>query len=162
MGYLLPTLLRPRIRSQPEFPLAPGGWSLTLILQFIAAHLGFLWQGARFRIVGSEVAMYNGGDACLLVESDVLRLRFVCDRRQLLLDFQPSGNGMSSDWFSVDLIRRLLIGEPETDGRLNAGYAAFIREHLAEIEDRFRDSNWPTTHAELKLLKTKRAKGLFG
>jgi hypothetical protein len=31
---------------------------MTLILIFIAAHLGFLWDGARYRIVGSRVTTF--------------------------------------------------------------------------------------------------------
>ncbi len=135
---------------------------MTLILAFIAAHMAFLWDGARFRIVGSEVATSNGGYAYLEVESAALRLRFIRDRGQLLLDFQPSGRGPSAEWFSVDLIRRLLLGERESSGILDEGYAAFLDNHLEEIEVRFGDDAWPTTRAALKQLKMKRAKELFG
>ncbi|MFC9689140.1 hypothetical protein ACFTSF_11410 [Kribbella sp. NPDC056951] len=134
---------------------------MTLILAFIATHMGFLWDQARFRIAGSEVTTYNGGDALLLVESDVVRLRFVRDRGQLLLDFQPATGGIS-EWFSVDLIRRLMLGQPESSGLLDEGYAAFIGQHLDAIEGRFRPERWAETHAELKALKVKRAKELFG
>jgi hypothetical protein len=89
---------------------------MTQILAFIATHMGFLWQGAHFRIVGSEVTTSNGGDAYLMVESDVLRMRFVRDRGQLLLDFQPSARGPSSSWFSVDLIRRSSSACPRPPG----------------------------------------------
>ena len=63
---------------------------MTQILAFIAAHMGYLWDRARFRIVGSEVTTSNGGDAFLLVESTNVRLRFVQDRRQLSLEFQSA------------------------------------------------------------------------
>ncbi len=135
---------------------------MALIIAFIAAHMGFLWEQARFRIAGSEVTSINGGNAFLLVESDVLRLRFVCDRGQLLLDFQPVAGDTVSDWFSVDLIRRLLLGKPETSGLLDESYATFIGQHLGAIEDCFRGERWPATQAELKRLKVKRAKELFG
>lgn len=133
---------------------------MTLILAFIATHMGYLWEHARFRITGSEVTTVNGGDSFLLVESEVLRLRFVRDRGQLLLDFQPVSDG--AEWFSVDLIRRLLLGKPETSGLLDESYAAFIGRRLDDIEDRFRNDQWPGTQAELKRLKVKRSKELFG
>ncbi|MET7283780.1 hypothetical protein ABZS29_36460 [Kribbella sp. NPDC005582] len=135
---------------------------MTLILAFIATHMGFLWDEARFRIAGSEVSTVNGGDALLVVESDVLRLQFVRDRGQLFLDFQPVSGGAASEWFSVDLLRRLMSGQPETSGLLDEGYAAFIGQNLDTIEGLFRTERWPETRAELKALEIKRAKELFG
>ena len=135
---------------------------MTQILAFIAAHMGFLWEEARYHITGSETTTSNGGDAYLLVESSTLRLRFVQDRRQLFLDFQPCKPAPSREWFSVDLIRRMFRGRPETSSLLDESYATFVQDHFDEIESRFEDDSWPTTHAALKLLKKKRAKELFG
>ena len=81
---------------------------MNLILAFIAAHMGYLWDGARYRITGSEVSTSNGGDALLLVESEELRLRFVRDRGQLFLDFQPSFSSPDGAWFSIDLVLSLI------------------------------------------------------
>jgi hypothetical protein len=36
--------------------------AMAMILAFIVANMGFLWSGARFRIVGSEISTVNGGD----------------------------------------------------------------------------------------------------
>jgi hypothetical protein len=135
---------------------------MTQILAFIVAHMEFLWVGARFRITGSEVTTVNGGNALLLVESDVIRLRFVRDRDQLFLDFQPIHAASSSEWFSVDLIRRLLLGQPEVSGLLDEGYAEFVRDRLDEIEDRFGDATWAATRDELKRLKVIRSREMFG
>jgi hypothetical protein len=82
------------------------------ILAFLVEHMAFLWRGARLRITGSEVTTHNGGDAVLVVESDLVRCRFVSDRRQVFLDFQPVA-GAGRDWYSVDLIRRLFLGQRE-------------------------------------------------
>ena len=135
---------------------------MTLILAFIASQMGFLWKGARFWIAGSEITTSNGGDAYLLVESDTLRLRFVRDRGQLLLDFQPREHGELREWFSVDLIRSLFHGEPETLGVLDESYASIVRDHLDEIEASFAQARWTTTQSELKRLKAKCAKVMFG
>jgi len=124
--------------------------------------MGFLWEGARYRITGSETATSNGGDAYLIVESSILRLRFIQDRRQLFLDFQPRRPEPSQEWFSVDLIRRMFQGQPEVSGVLDESYATFIQDHLDEIESRFEDDSWLATQAALKILKKKRAKELFG
>lgn len=135
---------------------------MTLILAFIAAHMGFLWDGARYRITGSEVATSNGGDALLLVECEELRLRFVRDRGQLFLDFQPSFSSPDGEWFSIDLVRRLHTGQREETAELDEGYASFVHEHLQAIEHQFGAEEWPATLASLKKLKAKRAKELFG
>lgn len=130
---------------------------MAVILAFVASYMSFLWEGARFRITGSEVTTSNGGDAWLLVESNMVRLRFVCDRKQLFLDFQ-SISGSPNEWYSVDLIRRMLIGKRETSSFLNVSYAMFIQEHLDEIERRFSDEYWEETRAVLRRLRSKRAK----
>jgi hypothetical protein len=135
---------------------------MTRILAFIASYCGFLWIDAKFRIVGSEISSSGGSDALLLVESDALRLRFISDRRQLLLDMQPAQTSEPNEWFSVDLIRRLILGRPEKSAILDESYAVFVQEHLGEIEERFADEQWPRTHAELRTLKVKRAKEMFG
>lgn len=135
---------------------------MTEILLFIATHMGYLWRDARFRIAGSEVATSFGGDALLLVESQELRLRFVRDRAQLFLDIQPASLGASDDWYSIDLVRRLFLGQPEDSAVLDPSYAEFLGESLDEVEARFAGERWRETRAALKKLKAKRARELFG
>lgn len=135
---------------------------MNLILAFIVAHMRYLWTGARFRITGSEVSTSNGGDALLIVESDVLRLRFVRDRGQLFLDFQPVVTDRPKEWYSVDLVRRLLLGQRETSALLDESYASFIHDELPEIESRFAQVRWPETHSELRKIQKVRAKEMFG
>jgi len=135
---------------------------LTSILAFIVAHMGYLWAGAKFQITGSRVGTSNGGDALLVVESDVLRLQFTRDKGQLWLAFQPILTRAAHEWFSVDLMRSLLLGRLETTGLLDESYAEFLNEHMAAIEERFAEEQWPTTRAELRVLKEQRAKRLFG
>lgn len=135
---------------------------MTQILLFIATYMGYLWRDARFRIAGSEVATSFGGDALLLVESDQLRLRFVSDRAQLFLDLQPASLDASDEWYSIDLVRRLFLGHREDSAELDPSYAGFLDENLDQVEARFAGERWPETRDELKKLKVKRAKELFG
>ena len=134
---------------------------MTQILSFLAAFMGYLWDGARFRITGSQVSTSNGGDAVLVVESAVLRLRFVQDRSQLFLDLQSS-SGWPKDWFSVDLVRRLYLGQREYSAVLDESYAEFLRDHLADLELRFAPDRQAETYAELEKLKKLSAKERFG
>jgi hypothetical protein len=49
---------------------------MAAIMGFISTHMRFLWEGARYQIVGSLVSTVNGGSSYLDVASPVLRLRF--------------------------------------------------------------------------------------
>jgi hypothetical protein len=135
---------------------------MTQILLFIATHMGYLWTDARFRITGSDVATSFGGDALLLVESERLRLRFVSDRAQLLLDLQPADLDGDRDWYSIDLVRRLFLGHREESAVLDPSYAEFMREHLDAIEALFSEDRWPVTRAELQKIMVKLSKEMFG
>jgi hypothetical protein len=131
---------------------------MTAILEFLVAHLAFLYAPDRYRFVDSLTSESFGGDAYLVLEGDVLRLRFISDRGQLLLHFEPLDG---KDSYSIDLLRRLLTGERQETAELSPDYAAFLERELGEIERRFRDERDETVRA-LKELKRVRAKELFG
>ena len=131
------------------------------IFSFIATYMACLWDGGWFQITSSESSTSNGGDAYLVVESSVLRLRFVCDRQQLFLDFQPAWAD-GTKWYSNDLVRRMFTGERERSAVLDESYAEFVCSKLAEIETRFAPSNWDETQAALKTVQRKRDKERFG
>lgn len=130
------------------------------ILEFIVAHLAFLWEEARFSIVGSEVTTSNGGDSSLQLESSVVRMRFVRDRGQLFLDFQPKAAGRT--WYSIDLVWRLLMGGGNRPAVMDAEYAEFLHQHLGELEDAFGAEGWRTTRGRLQKLRAQRAEEMFG
>jgi hypothetical protein len=130
---------------------------MTAILEFLVAHLAFLYAPGRYRFVDSG-SVESFGNAYLDLESDAMRLRMIRDRSQLFLDFAPlDGN----DWFSLDVVRRLLTGERQESSELSPDYAAFLEREIGEIERRFRDERDETVRA-LKELERVRAKELFG
>lgn len=124
--------------------------------------MGYLWEGGRFQIVGSQVGTSNGGDAELYVESKILRLRFSCDRRELLLDFRPVGEGGRWDWYSVDIVYSLFRSDRDFLGLLDESYASFLGEFLPQIEAKFAVDRWNATRSELKRLEAARSRKLFG
>jgi hypothetical protein len=134
---------------------------MTKILAFIAQHMGYLWVGARFQIVGSQPGS-SKVNAILFVESSRLRLRFLSDRGQLFMDFGPVTGAGPNDWFSIDIVRRMLQGKPEKSAELDPSYAEFVRDNLDEIEARFSEENWPATRETLHKLELQRSKELFG
>ncbi len=131
---------------------------MTAILEFLVAHLAFLYAPGRYRFVDSLTSESFGGDAYLVLEGDALRLRFISDRGQLLLHFEPL-DGKES--YSIDLLRRLLTGERQETAELSPDYAAFLERELGEIERRFRDERDETERALQELMRV-RAKELFG
>lgn len=130
------------------------------ILDFIVRFCSFLWLEARYRIVDSEVTLHFGGDAWLIVASETLRLMFVRDRGQLFLDFQSPASP-SRDWYSVDLVYRLLTGGKRGSAELDEEYAQFIGERLLDIESIFSDKRMPETKKRLAALERLRAKELL-
>lgn len=131
------------------------------ILDFIVRSCSFLWLAARYRVVDSEVTLNFGGDAWLIVASQTLRLMFVRDRGQLFLDFQsPASPGR--DWYSVDLVYRLLSGDKRDAAELDEEYARFIGERLLDIESVFSGKRMPETTKRLVSLERVRAKEMFG
>jgi hypothetical protein len=135
--------------------------AVSAIMGFISAHMKFLWEGARYQIVGSLVSTVNGGSSYLDVASDVLRMRFTLDKGELFLDFRRPGGG-GEEWYSVDLIRRWFTGRRETSGLLNESYAHFVEENLVAIEQLFSSKNWPSAQEELEQLAQQRAQEMFG
>jgi hypothetical protein len=134
---------------------------VTQILAFIAAHMDFMWQRGRFRIVGSEARPSNGGDAWVLIESSRLRIRMLRDRSQLFLDLQPV-LAPETHWYSIDLVRRLFTGHQERSAVLDESFAAFLEDNLELIEELFDSTNWSDTRSRLKRIRVQRAKEMFG
>jgi len=131
------------------------------ILDFIVRFCSFLWLEARYRIVDSGVTLSFGGDAWLIVASESLRLMFVRDRGQLFLDFQGP-TSPSREWYSVDVVYRLLTGDRRDSAELDEEYASFVSERLLDIESSFSNAHMPETKKRLVALERLRAKELFG
>ncbi len=132
------------------------------ILQFLIAHCSFLYESGRFKFVDSGTSTSFGGSGFLVLESDAIRLRFLRDRGQLLLDFQPGSRRGEHDWHSVDVVRKLVTGDPAVSGLLNEENAAFLRRHINEIEEKLSGPNAKDSVEKLHELERKRAKKLFG
>jgi hypothetical protein len=132
------------------------------ILDFIVRFCSFLWIDARFRIIDSEATTSFGGNAFIVVASARLRLRFVADRDQLFLELQEVDAVRPKEWYSIDLIRRLVTGNRESSAVLDESYAMFLKENMLEIESLFDGERMPDTRKRLQDLKRKRAKEMFG
>ena len=132
------------------------------ILKHIVRYWSFLWLGARYRIIDSMVSTHFGGDAYLVVASDSLRLRFVRDRGQLFLDLQPAWAAKQAEWYSSDLVHRLVVKKTLESAELSDRVVRFFSENLRDIEALFATREaFKVTKVELDRLKNIRAKEMF-
>ena len=143
--------------------MTSGHAGMAYLLRFLADHLSCLFEppeegAGRYRIVNSE-ALWSNGSAWIDLESDVLRIGITRDRSDLIIDFRPAKAPDARRW-NVDLVMRLLTGEPEHAGTPDED-AAFVCENLEEIERRFHPENLPATEAELGRLQKVVTKELF-
>lgn len=133
---------------------------MNAVLDYLVRFCSFLWAGHRYRIVDSTVSPSFGGDCSLTVACDVLNLVFVRDRGELTL-LLGAATG-DTELYSVDLLRRLVTGERQYSSQLDAGYAAFLRQHLPLMESLFAPDEVARTRVRLHELQRIRAKEMFG
>jgi hypothetical protein len=133
---------------------------VSVILRFLADYCGFLFRPDGFRFVDSVVD--ERGNARVLLESAVLRLRFDRERSELTLSFQPT-SGKGSKWYSPGLLRGLLLRDRGGSELLNEDWARFLETAIGELEKRLSDpeSVGPTISA-LDEQANRRSKELFG
>lgn len=130
------------------------------ILQYLMKHCSFLYSPNRFRFVDSG-SSESFGNAFLVLEHEDLRLRFVKDRGQIFLDFQPTSKKQKGEWFSIDIVKQMVTGEIEPSAEMDSKKAKFLKTNLDEIEQLFSTVNMESTIKKLKELERARAKRLF-
>jgi hypothetical protein len=131
------------------------------ILRYLMKHCSFLYAPNQFRFddSGSSESFEN---AFLVLEHEDLRLKFVKDRGQLFLDFQPTSSKRKKDWFSIDIVKQMVTGNIEPSAEMDTEKAMFLKNNLDEIEQLFSTANLENTIKKLKELERQRAKRLFG
>ena len=131
------------------------------ILRFLVEHCSFLLAPDRYRFADSRASASFGGDAYLMLSGERLDVRFVRDRGQLFLDVR--GTGDATEWFSIDLIRRLVTRDRPESAVLDEACARFLRDDLDDIEDRFADTGRRAdTLVALAAMRRERSKETFG
>lgn len=102
------------------------------ILQLLATRLAFLLEPGCFRIVHSESG--SMGNAIVVLESELMRVRISRDRSQLLSDIQFVASE-NQNWYGVHTVRSHVEGGRST-GLLDDGAIDFLRTNLTSIEQR--------------------------
>lgn len=140
--------------------LGTGGLRCESCLRTLADQLGFFFDPGSYRLTGSHVGS-TFGDAWITFQGDELTWRVVRDRSQIFLECRPSA-GADEGWYSTDLLLRLLTGRRVGTAELTTETALWVEANLAELEARFGLDRVAGTVEELKELKRRRAKELFG
>ncbi|MGU3292536.1 hypothetical protein [Williamsia sp. M5A3_1d] len=138
---------------------------MDLILEFVTAHMRFLWRDGKFRISGSTVSPANGGSAELFLESAAVAMNISCDRRILLLQIGPRrgpGTSGTPKMYSVDLIKKVILGEWNLNEPFSPRDARFVEVNLENIESMFSPSSVDQTELTMKTLKKERGRLMFG
>lgn len=131
------------------------------LLIYLATQMPFLFVPDGYRFVDSRVEQSFGGDALLILESAMLRLRFTNDRAQLLLSLQPL-ESRSTEWFSPGLLQGLLTGVRPASEVLDEQWARFLEGALPELEHLLGNPDTrDATLVELRKQARLRAKELF-
>lgn len=129
------------------------------LLKFIIKYCSFLYDDLGAKFIDSSA---RGGDAHLVLELPDLRLRFVRDRGQIVLDFQRWSHHKKYAWFSLGLLKKLIADTPFESEVMNKAWANFLKENIAEIRTAFSRPLYMSTEKKLRELARARAKYLFG
>lgn len=132
------------------------------LLRILREWLLFFFTDDHYRMVHSQVGP-SFDDALIEFASNRLRWRLVQDRSQVLLNCRPAeGEDRDSEWYSADVLFRLIAGQRLRSAVLTQQMATWFAGNLSEIEQRFADERLEETKRELKRLEKLRAKELFG
>jgi len=124
--------------------------------------LSFFFIENRYQIVKAEVGV-SFNDAVIDFSSDRLIWRLVNDRSQILITCRPvKGKYKDWDWYSVDLLLRLIDGKKLNSVVLTEEISQWIKNNLTKIEEKFSADSLNKTKKELAKLEKLRAKEMFG
>lgn len=136
-----------------------NGGAMNELLKYLMSQLSFLHSELNARFVDS---ISSGSNAMILMETADLRLRLVCDRAQVFLDFQSRHRPSDDDWFSFDVVQQLITGKIIDSAEMDDEKVNFLRNHFTDISDHFSASRREETENILHRYEELRAKRLFG
>ncbi|NJL28437.1 MAG: hypothetical protein HC897_11400 [Thermoanaerobaculia bacterium] len=132
------------------------------LLRVLREWLLFFFTANRYRFVDSQAGP-SFNDAFIELASSTLRWRLVQDRAQIFLNCRPAqGSYKDWEWYSADILIRLLTGRRVDSAVLTLEMASWFGSNLSDIEERFSEERLEKTKSELKKLEQLRAKELFG
>lgn len=133
---------------------------MELILKYIISKGMFLFHDHNFKFIDSLMTPSFGGSAYIILTNGVINIRLTKDRDGLFLDFQSTAS-RKKEWFSFEIVGRLLTENINFNGKLDDSGTDLLKKYLGEITNLFSNDIVIETTKKLKLLKGERAKKLF-
>ena len=118
-----------------------------------------LLESSDFKVVRSESGRSGFEGASILMESNDVEIFVASEREQIAGWIRSKYDPNPQNWFSIDLISNLFARPAET-GVMDEGNLQFLRSHMGQVIDRFRQTSVRQTLEQLNALKRARAKRL--
>jgi len=107
------------------------------LLRLLSESYGYLFLPDGYHFVDSAVNGASGGSARVVLESANTRMVFSNAGGEMLLQFRPLRQ-LSVSWYSLGLLKGALSPDYQGESEvLNPGWAAFLGEHLRDLERAF-------------------------
>jgi hypothetical protein len=133
------------------------------LLKYLIKNFSFLYDDLCFRFVDSRSdADQFDGNAYVTLESKDIRIMFIRDRSQIMVDIQGVRTKRAKNWYGLDVVLELVTGKAKQSGVLTAKNVQMFSESVAALPDFFSKENIEMTEQKLGNLEKERAKRLFG
>jgi hypothetical protein len=132
---------------------------MVTLLIFVVRYCAKLFDRPGFRFRDSAVGWNNAEGSYLLLESVDVQVYISNERDQITWEMRSLYDSDKRNWFSFDLIARLLGSEIAT-GVMDPANSELLSRNLGEIIVRFGKDNVTATLDRLNELKAERAKRL--
>ena len=127
------------------------------ILTFLIRYCPGLLERPGFRFKDSKVGRNPAEGSWILLESDDVQI-YICNERETITwEMRSLHDTRSKNWFSFDLIARLLGHEVAT-GVMDTANSDLLSKNLGNIITCFRTEEGTATLSKLSQLKAERAK----
>jgi hypothetical protein len=127
------------------------------LLKYLIHFCPQLFEKPGFRFKDSRVGLNPFAGSWILLESDDVQIFLSNEREELSWEMKSLHDSKKKNWFSFDLIARLLGHEVAT-GNMDAANSDLLSKNLDNIIMRFRKEEVNATLAKLNELKAGRAK----
>jgi len=132
---------------------------MTDLLNFLIRFCSHLFETPGFRFKDAAVGQNSAEGSYILMESDDLQIYVSNEREQITLQIRSVHDPKSKNWFSFDLIARLL-GQKVPTGLMDATNCELLSKNIDTIIGCFERKKLNETLTKLDEFKNERAKCL--
>lgn len=122
--------------------------TMSPLRQEMTEKLPWLFADLQFRVVGDSYDPRTFGDCLVTLESDVIRLRFVKDRGQILIELRPLSE--PSRWWNAVYILEAIRGERPVPHFDLEGAASMLRDNFPALVSALGPGSLEETRREIE------------